>query len=124
MLVFTPAHSQMALGSVVVRKRPALPVSPHQYRLLLADRIQAMIDDVEPEDAKPLLRELAVQEGLVLTRDLSNAGVTLAEYSQTLREMAAYPVQPILPEQFEEDIDTADAIAEEVLEEWVTLLLR
>jgi hypothetical protein len=83
-----------------------------------------MIDDVEPEEAKPLLRELAVQEGLVLTRDLARAGETLAEYSQTLREMAAYPVEPILPDQFEDDSETADAIAGEILEEWVMLLLR
>ncbi|MFL6759464.1 hypothetical protein [Sphingomonas sp.] len=83
-----------------------------------------MIDDLEPEDAKALLRDLAMQEGLVLTGDLSTAGQTLAEYSTTLREMAGYPVEPILPEQFEEDSETAEAIAGEVLEEWAMMLLR
>jgi hypothetical protein len=92
--------------------------------MLLANRIQAMIDDVEPEEAQLLLRELAVHEGLALTRDLSRAGETLAEYSQTLRELAAYPVEPILPEHFEDDDDTAEAIAAEILEEWISLLLR
>lgn len=122
MLVFTPPHSQMGLGSVVVRQRPRRPVSPAEYRGMLARRIQEMVDAAEPKEARLLLGELARQEGITLS--LRSAGEMLAEHSQTLREMASYPVVPIRPEQFDDDSETADSIADEVLEEWVMMLLR
>ena len=124
MFVFTPPHCEMGVGSIVVRERPTSSITPHEYRMMLGDRIQAMVSDAGPEEAEPLLRDLEAQEGLNLTRDLSRVGELLAEYSPTLREMAAYPVEPIAPEQFEEDAETAEAVANEILPDWVMMLLR
>jgi hypothetical protein len=124
MLIFEPPYSRMGMGIVRLAKRPDGPVTPPAYRMLLARRIQEMVDDADPDEAKAILRELGMQEGVMLSRDLSQAGELLAEHSQTLRELAAYPVEPIPPEAFQHDGEMLDAIAEENLEEFVMRLLR
>ena len=124
MYVFTPPYSQRAIGTVTTKHRPTQPVSTATYRAMLARRIQEMVDDTDPDEAKALLRPLAMQEGLILTRDLNQVGDILAEYSQSLRELAGYPMEPISPDAFKSDHDTHLAISEETLEEWVMRLLR
>ena len=122
--VFTPPYSHRATGTVTTKHLPTEPVSTATYRAMLARRIQEMVDDTDPDEAKVLLKPLAMQEGLILTRDLTQAGHVLAEYSQTLRELAGYPMEPIDQDAFKPDHDTHLAISEETLEEWVMTLLR
>ena len=124
MLAFTPPYSKGALGTILVSKRPLKAITPPVYRMLLAARIQTMVDDADPLEAKEILRELGMQEGLRLTLDLTKAGELLAEHSPTLREMAAYPMEPIAPKDFRPDSETESAIAEETLSEWVMRILR
>jgi hypothetical protein len=96
-------------------------MTPAVYRMLLAERIQAMIADAE-EDAEPLLAEAEDQLGLSLSSNPETAGTLLAELSDQLVGMA--PTEPIQPIEFRVDPDTAEALEEDTLAEYLNLLLR
>src|SRR4051812_22406340 len=95
-LLFTPPNSQRAMGTVVLKSRPPLPISPAVYRMLLAERLHLLITDAEgTPELDEVLTELERQEGLNLPPNRKHIGEILVKHSQRLRKMAGYPIEPI-----------------------------
>ena len=121
MLLFTPPNSQMGLGTVALKSKPPLPISPKVYRLLLAQRFQQLMTDADPLELELFLSEVEKSENVRLLGKPNPAEI-LVESSPTLRSLAAYPSGPIPPKAWKHDPETESALEAETLETLNVLL--
>jgi hypothetical protein len=103
------------MGTVQLKERPRLPISPRVYRLLLAQRFQQLMTDADPLDLELLLSQLEKSENVRLLGKPDPAEI-LVESSSRLRELAAYPSSPIPPQAWKPDPETGSALENETLE--------
>jgi hypothetical protein len=123
MFLYTPPYSEFGIGTVYRAQMPDEPVSPASYRFMLEKRIAKLLAEADRDEIEPILHELELQENLNLLGE-RNIAELLVEFSQTLRELAAYPVEPIPTSDWEEDPETEDALRHETAEEFLQMLVR
>lgn len=121
MVTWTPPFSQRAIGTVMAKRRPLKPVMPLTYQSMLEDRIQTLVDRMDPMEAELALAELALRDGLAPI-DLPTAGRTLVRESQILRELAAMPMEPIAPREWANDPEAESALETETLTDYLDQL--
>lgn len=114
----------MGMGTVILPQRPTLPVNPGMYRELLTKRLQAMMADADQDDLEEVLSRLEAQEDLRLPSYGPNSAATIVETSRTLRELAAYPVEPIPPREWGPDSETLEAMQDESAVDYLEMLIR
>lgn len=122
MLLFTPPGSSRAMGTIAIPAPPPSAMMPVEYRAALAQRIQAMVNDLPEAQAKELLFRVELEEQFPVIDRLSLAGETLVTFSSALQAKAAMPTFPISPLMFKPDPETESALAEDNLEEYLGLL--
>lgn len=124
LLLYTPLNSYRATGTVMLAERPTLPVSPSMYRGLLTKRLRLMMEDEDQDYLEEVLARLETADDLNLPSYTPKAAATIVETSQTLRELAAYPVMPIPPREWQPDPETLEAMQLESAVEYLEMLIR
>lgn len=122
-IAWTPPDSQWGLGSVLLPAQPEGRLTSQQYRLLLAQRINRLVRKAGLEAARDLLARYEDVEKLSLAREPRAAGELLAEYSEWLRQRAAFPPLGVEPP-LKHSPETQEALEEETLEDFLALLYR
>lgn len=96
-LFWQPPNSQAGLGLVRFGARPLDRISPAEYRLRLAVRIDEMVAREVPERALNLFEKTAWEAERLIVKTPDQIGDVLAENSQWLRERGGTPTGPISP---------------------------
>lgn len=123
MIGWTPPRSHLDLGSVLVPDQLAHDgLSPVNYLGLLAKRIDRLVADVPPAEARALLQVVQENEpGVNLPEDLGRVGEVLSQTSNWLLERSGAPNRlvpgPLVPDQ-----DAVLSIKESTLEEYLSML--
>ncbi len=123
-IVWTPANSEMGIGAVVM-ERPLKPLTLAQYRSLLANKINRMVEQMEPEEARRVLWEAEDQEGLSLAARPMQVGDHLEENSDHLVSRSGMSRErwPIPPEKIKQTVDlTLDQVEAVTLPEFLGAL--
>ena len=97
-------------------------LTPSEYRLRLAERIDRLVAAESQDAATRLLRMAEEQENLSLADEPTMAGEILVENSAWLRERAAFPTRPVPASKIRHDRAVAQALESETLEEFLSLL--
>jgi hypothetical protein len=118
MIQWAPPDSLHGLGTIVLPDLPKNPLTPDQYRNLLAQRINRLVAAEEPEAALELLGQVPAKEAVTIPDDLSRVGEAMVETSNWLRNRAAFPNQPVTIRAAE----TVEGEPEETLEEFLSAL--
>ena len=121
MIAWTPPEAQRGLGLVLLPPQQALkPLTLGSFRAALAARINRLVGQEDPEDARALLRLVADKEDLQV-EDLSQAGDLLADQSHALKKAAAFPPEPVQPP-LKAAPEGEAMLKEETLEEFLSSL--
>ena len=102
-IAWTPEHSQMGIGTILLPRQPTSPLTTDQYRLLMAAKIERLIKKETPEAARYYLGMVEVMEPLSVIDNLETAGLILAENSEMLNEKTGWTGQPIPADQIKND---------------------
>lgn len=122
-IAWTPPDSQWGLGSILLPAQPAERLTRERYQLLLAQRIDRMVQRAGLEQARALLARYEEVERFSLAKEPQVAGEILAENSEWLRQRAAFPWAGVEPP-LEHSPETEARLEEETLEEFLALLYR
>ena len=124
-IVWTPARSQMGIGTVVM-PRPTKPLTLLEYTSHLGARINRMVNRAGPELASILLAQtVEVEEYLSVASRPETAGEVLAENSDVLVAKSGMAAErwPIPPSKIKADPElTPEMVEQEDLEDWLGTL--
>jgi hypothetical protein len=123
-IVWTPAGSEMGLGTVIM-ERPTEPLTMEQYRGYLAGRVTRMVRRAGLERASKLLSQTAeLVEGLSARDPLETSDLMVWDSEELANKSGMLDQDwPIPPGQIKPDPDlTVEQVEETDLEEWLGLL--